>query len=94
MRRTDNSLPVVLVSDLAGSGSEKQHVTKLERKRAWLVHTVHMVGSLDLARSEVHVDVVAVEEMSSAAKTVSFSPLRRGQISLKNTLDTPFKLKW
>ncbi len=45
MRRTDNSLPVVLVSDLAGSGSasEKQHVTKLERKRAWLVH---MVGSL------------------------------------------------
>ncbi len=83
------------VSDLAGSTSEKQHVTKLERKRAWLVHTVHMVGSLDLARSEVvHVDVVAVEEMSSAAKTVSFSPLRRGQISLKNTLDTPFKLKW
>ncbi len=70
-------------------------MTKLERKRAWLVHTVHMVGSLDLARSEVvHVDVVAVEEMSSAAKTVSFSPLRRGQISLKNTLDTPFKLKW
>ncbi len=56
-------------------------------------HSPH--GWFSGSRSEVvHVDVVAVEEMSSAAKTVSFSPLRRGQISLKNTLDTPFKLKW
>lgn len=49
------------------------------------------IGHICIEAVGVH---TAMSSSSTPAKTVSFSPLRPGHVSFKNTLDNPIKLKW